>query len=207
MRKLLILLLFAFSSVAFAAEQSYFEKGVEAYNSGSHKSAMAFWEKGKESGDSQAILALGTHIYSSGAGIGAPDKVKALELYREAATLGNAEAMSEIAHCYLFGIGVNKNETLGLEWEIKAAQAGYASAAMSVGDIYAEGVIVKKDLKKAFEWHLKGAMGGHELSQLYVGEALLKGRGVAKNPESAKEWLAKAAAQGNDDATELLAKF
>lgn len=50
------------------------------------------------------------------------------EWYRKAIDAGNVEAMVNLAYCYEYGLGVERDEAQAEEWYQRAADAGNADA-------------------------------------------------------------------------------
>ena len=59
--------------------------------------------------------------YYSGTGV-TYDKNMAAQYFREAAELGNVEAMDWLATCYMYGDGVEENMTEAVKWFYKSCR-------------------------------------------------------------------------------------
>jgi len=148
--------------------------------------------------------------YMFGLGV-AEDRVKARELYEQAAAKGNAEAMNVLGGMYFgfFGyVGVAQDLGKSHEWYEKAAAKGNADAMCSLGDYYNLGFGVAQDSGKALEWYTKAAAGGNAKAMYTLGHYHELGiMGVPQDYTKAREWYEMAAAEGYSDAEEALRKL
>ena len=155
-------------------------------------------------GDYAKACNLVGHEYASGFD-SAKDYTKAMQWYRKAADLGDAEGQYNVAGLYRWGDGVPKSVSEAEKWYLKAAEGGYSSAWNSLGDIYRDGAEgVEKDYAKAMYWYRKDADEGHSWSQYEVGQMYENGEGVSKSIPEAKKWYQKAADQGYQEAIDAL---
>jgi len=121
---------------------------------------------------------------------------KAVELYRQAANMGDAEAQYQLGTCYDLGNGVAQDYKQAVHWYTKAANQGYATAQYNLGLCYDEGYGVAQDYKQAVHWYTKAANQGVAAAQHNLGLCYYNGNGVAQNKARALEWHKKAANQG-----------
>lgn len=99
------------SAVASAAD---FNKGMEAFNSGDFKTALAEWTPLAEQGDSSAQALLGA-MYDDGSGVPENDKT-AVKWYTKAAEQGVAFAQNNLGLMYEFGSGVLTDNRRAYMW-------------------------------------------------------------------------------------------
>lgn len=118
---------------------------------------------------------------------------------------GDAEAMTELGNCYLWGEGVEKSHDKAFMWINKAADAGNARAVYLLGFCYAYGNGTTKDLTKAFDLYSKAADLGDTEAMIALGNCYGYGEGVPKDPRKAFEYYRKAAELGNVTAMGILA--
>ncbi len=86
------------------------------------------------------------------------DYVKAAELYKEAALLGDAKGLSEYAELLMKGRGVEKDLRKAFGYFLKASQEpGGESAYYFLGLYYEEGLLGEKDMEKAGYYYELGA--------------------------------------------------
>ena len=121
---------------------------------------------------------------------------KAVELYRQAANMGDAEAQYQLGTCYDLGNGVAQDYKQAVHWWTKAANQGYATAQYNLGLCYDEGYGVAQDYKPAVYWYTQAANQGFAQAQHNLGVCYYNGNGVAQDKARALEWHKKAANQG-----------
>ena len=80
------------------------------------------------------------------------DTAKALELYRQAAEQGHAEALYELGAALKMP-GEYQNTREAVKWLRKAAEQGHQEAQAELGHSYEFGVGVEIDLKEAEKWY------------------------------------------------------
>lgn len=85
-----------------------------------YKKAFTWFLKGVDQNHTESMVGL-ANLYSRGDGIN-KDPQKALEIRKKAASLGNKEAMKDIAFMYEHGLGVEENKETAKLWEDKASQ-------------------------------------------------------------------------------------
>ncbi|ESQ91503.1 hypothetical protein ABAC460_05835 [Asticcacaulis sp. AC460] len=88
--------------------------------------------------------------YAYGSGV-EEDDVKAVELMRQAADAGDAQAMYELSAAYEFGEGVPMDPVMDLYWLTRAADLGLPAALDMLADRYESGQGVTADAQKAAE--------------------------------------------------------
>lgn len=80
------------------------------------------------------------------------DYNKAYKLYQEAFEEGVAEAADNIGEMYTYGIGVEKNDNIAVEWYNKGASAGSAWSMYHLYRAYMNGQGIEEDVDKARQW-------------------------------------------------------
>ena len=99
-----------------------------------------------------------------------------LEHYRRAAALNDAPAQYNLAQCYNFGRGVERDPSEAFAWYCKSARQGNYQAQFFVGLFYERGDGgVEQDHKKAAEWYQKAADQGDPKARHHLA-VLLHGR-------------------------------
>ena len=123
--------------------------------------ALKWYLLAAEGGDDKAMHSAADILaYSMG---GVPrDDARAIELYRQAAELGNIHSMNNLGVMYLNGRGVNKDAQQAVYWITKAAEGGNDQAMYNLGQMYEKGVGVKKSASTARSWYEKAAAAGNE---------------------------------------------
>ena len=81
------------------------------------------------------------------------DKSKAVEMFKEAISLGNIYAYNNLGKIY----EEEKEYNIAYECYLTSANLGESWAANKVGEYNRRGIAVKKDLKKAFEYYNKSS--------------------------------------------------
>ena len=134
------------------------------------------------------------------------DEVGSLELIRESANGGYAEAQYELGRRYENGSGVSQDYGEAVKWYRKVAEQGtqaqYAGAQEKLGEMYKKGLGVTKDYDEAIMWYRKAVQSldctknVYNLAQMYE---------IAAKYVEAVEWYRKAAERGHCDAQVCLA--
>jgi tetratricopeptide (TPR) repeat protein len=128
--------IFVFALVALAgcasppAEETFYNKGVNAYRINDYSTARGHWSKAVEQGEVSAMNNLG-YLLFEGLG-GQPDVAHALALWRRAASLGHSEAQWHLGEAYERGKGVQPDLKEAYAWyrcAISSAQAAPGSDA------------------------------------------------------------------------------
>ncbi len=88
---------------------------------------------------------------------------------------GDAEFQNFMGHCFLFGLGVNKDYSKALLWLRKSAEQNFHGAYNNLGVCYSNGLGVPQDKFTALEYYQKAARFGNEQA--------------AKNAEAVKKYI------------------
>lgn len=113
----------------------------------------------------------------------------------EAAEGGDPEAQMRVAEAYLFGLGVEADQSEGVRWTLRAAEAGHAKGLLEAGKFYGYGWGVPTDFDRARTCLEAAAAAGQpdgaeQLAFLYLGDAI--DPAPEPNPEEAARWFAEA---------------
>ena len=189
----------------------YYEKGRGC--KADVKKAFEWYEKAIVSGYGPAAFTLGFY-YEEGNGITVKDAASAYKYYKIGADLGDRNAMSALADCYLNGRGTAYDIDKGLSIHKALAEDetdGWES--FRIGSYYCHGAdlyysyINRKfpdksllDPVEGMKWFRKSAQQNNPDAMNYIGELYKDGKGVAMNKQEAVKWFRKAADLGNDDA-------
>ena len=109
--------------------------------------------------------------------------------YKQSSGSSYVPAYQKLAHCYLNGIGTDKNEA--------AADQGHALANYCLGNFYRSGTWVDADKQKAFECYTKAAELGNSDGIERLGECYFNGDGVEMDHDAAFQYMRHAAELGN----------
>jgi hypothetical protein len=128
---------------------------------------------------------------------------RALELFKQAAKLGEPRAMVELGE-----IQMEDNPSDAVKWFRKAADAGDSAGMVNLGAMYYLGNGVYEDYISAAFWYRKAAEAGNANGMYNLGRMYENGQvaGV-KDPAHAREFYTKAAALGNTEAQVGLARL
>lgn len=138
-------------------------------------------------------------MYKNGHGV-EQDYAVAMEWYKKAAALGNANAMNNIGWAYCHGIGAEQDYAAALAWYEKAIDLGNVSAMNNMGYMYQYGEGVESNYAVALEWYEKAAALGNTNAMHNAGCMYFYGDGVERDYAAALAWFEKAAELGNESA-------
>ena len=174
-----LMLFFAFVSMAFGQEQNLKELEADARR-----------------GDVMAQYDLG-ECYYNGDGV-AQDFEKAVYWFRLAANRGLAVAQYELGTCYFAGAGVAQDQQVAVSWFQKAAEKDLRIAQYTLGVCYCNGTGIALDQETGIYWIRRSADLGFGIAQ-YVLASIFYNRGTAGDAGSyaeAVKYLEKAHPQG-----------
>ena len=134
--------------------------------------------------------------YEDGDGV-EQDFTHAAELYKQAADLGNSEAMGRLGDLYYIGRGINQDYNKAKEYFESAVIAGEIEAMAHLGIAYLEGKGVEQNYGKAKEWFEKAVESGNKEGMYCMGLIYENGNGVEQSYSKAKEWYEKAVENGS----------
>ena len=163
----------------------------------------------KKTAVKQSIIERSEFLFLSGRryffGEGCPkDYWKAQEFYRQAAEMGNIEAMCDLGIMYYEGLGGPRNYRQAAIWLEKASKAGNYWATAVLGTMYEHGHFFKENCKQAQKLYRKAIAGGNNMGMYRLALLYLKGKGLPRNESKAVEWLLKASEKGSYEAMERL---
>jgi TPR repeat protein len=87
---------------------------------------------------------------------------EAFEIWRTAATAGNAFAQRNLAECLLNGRGCEIDAETAVLWFQSAAEQGEVEAEYRLGQCYQQGVGVDEDPQTARYWFERASAKGHQ---------------------------------------------
>jgi TPR repeat protein len=131
------------------------------------------------------------------AAFSAKNYTDALQSYRKAADLGNADAQNHIGFIYEHGLGVAPDPAEAMTWYRRAADQGSAAGQIRIAGLYYQGLGVARDYGQAANWSRKAASQGYAVGERNLGMLYEKGLGVDQDYSQAMTWYLKAADQGN----------
>lgn len=155
--------------------------------------AMTTFRKAGDMGMAKSRCAEGNVLIKLGR-----EQARAVELCREGAQAGDADAQTDLGNFYLEGKVIARDMAQARRWYEKAAAQDQANAAFLLGQIYWNGDGVAKDNAKAAQlWRVAYAQGREDAAFHLGNEAFVRaGRGAGKwDPTGlaeARAWYAKA---------------
>ena len=123
----------------------------------------------------------------------------------EDARQGEKQCQRVLGTAYKWGLGVEKNLEISIEWLKKAAAQGEMYAEEILGDCYLNGMGVKRDYQEALRWFKLSANKGNPWAFNNMAGIYRYGRGVARDPVEALTLYRIAAEKGNAHAQNNLA--
>ena len=128
------------------------------------------------------------------------DFAKSDELIRQAAELGNEEALNSIATDYYYGqdVALDRDRAEALYRDL--AFIGSNRSALALARSYSKGPSSRVYESRAFAYYIKAALNGSVTAMTEMGRSYLAGAGVELDEARGVAWLEKAAALGNTDA-------
>ena len=88
-----------------------------------------------------------------------------LDTYREGAQAGNAEDQYNLGASYRWGVGLEKNLILAVQWIRKAAEQGYPQAERTLGEMCEKGEGLPASREEAMHWYRRAANHGDSTAQ------------------------------------------
>ena len=129
------------------------------------------------------------------------------ERYQDGAKKGDAEATNNLALCYFWGHGVERDLLLAAHYHQKAAEMGLADGMYETGYCYRYGLGVTQDLEKAVEWLTKAVEQGVVNAMIELGSLYYNGIGRKRDWQKAFEYYRQGAEHGSSLGKLLLAEF
>ncbi|MEQ1516635.1 MAG: tetratricopeptide repeat protein [Usitatibacteraceae bacterium] len=121
---------------------------------------------------------------------------QAVELFRKAATRGDAAGQFQLGTMYVRGHGVPQNYQEAAAWFLKSAVQGYALAQNSLGVRYEKGQGVAQSAERAAALYREAADQRFALAQDNLSDLFVKGLGVPQDNVLAHVWSSLASANG-----------
>ena len=147
-------LLVCHTTLAFADAR----RGEEAFARGDYVGAEREWRQSALSGDTSAMLGLGT-LYDTGHGV-PQDFAQALSWYRRAANAGSGRAMFNVGAMYDSGRGTDANRREAMRWYVLSAAKGNGRAAYVAATIYRDGDGIPQSTTAARKFFKMAAAAG-----------------------------------------------
>lgn len=141
-------------------------------------------------------------------GDGVPqDADRALNSFREAASLGHAHAMWALGSAYAEGNIVPRNAPQAVRWYRASIDAGNSLSMVDLAVLLENGNDVPKNETEAANLYRKAAEQGYPVAMCNMGGAYLRGMGVPQDNSQAFRWYQESALHGDTDAMLMVAKM
>jgi serine/threonine protein kinase len=138
----------------------------------------------------------------------AKQQAKAIDLFRQAANLGEIRAMVELGETLMNDSdGAAADYPEALRWLRTAAKAGNSAGMVDLGGMYLLGNGVEEDFETAAQWFEKGTAAGNPAAMYDLGTMYENGQGVVEDRDKAKQLFSRAASLGNAAARRRLAEL
>lgn len=137
----------------------------------------------------------------------AQDEVKALELFKEAASCGHHKAKLYVAGSLNRGVGCKIDEAQSFKLFKELADEGCPIAMVGISDFYLEGRIVPKDTDHAFSLLKKAADKGEPVGMIALAEVYYNGKICPENDAASIDLYKKAASKGSLKAQVRLGEY
>lgn len=160
------------------------------------KQASGDLKKMADEGDAESQSSYGEFLESGK--IGNSDLAEAVHYYKLSADQKCASGLLNYGRALIQGIGIKKDEKLGLHYVNAAAGQDYGPAQLFLGNLYFDGTDhIKKNHIMSARYFKLAADKGIKSAQNSIAFMLLNGDGIDKNEEQAMEYLKKSAEQGD----------
>lgn len=150
--------------------------------------------------DSVTRYRLGKQAYDT------QDFQTALEYLMPLAEEGHTLAQYYVAQIHHFGFGgVEKNDTVAVQWYRRAAQGGLVVAMFKLGNMYLDGDGVERDPTQAAAFYRAAGARGHAESLVMIARFYEEGLVYDKDEGEARVWYRRAIEHGSQEAMLRLA--
>jgi len=117
---------------------------------------------------------------------------------------GNAESQFQLGRHYEYGICVDQDDSIAINWYMKAGTKGSAKANYRLGVLYDNGWGVDVDAERAVSFYTVAAIQNHAMAQYDLAMMYFEGAGVEQDPITAYTWLLIAINSGHEMMREQL---
>ena len=158
-----------------------------------------------EKGNVQALNAWGNLLLDAGVNsadtnAAAARLSQAVDFFRRAAGMGDANGLYNLGMCYARGLGEKRDDSSAFLCFRSAAEKGHPAAMNSFGWFLREGRVGAPDLEFAAQWFQKAASLGDPTAMFNLALAHLRGEGMQKDTEKAAKLMKEAAEAGSPEA-------
>lgn len=135
---------------------------------------------------------------------GIENNEKTIDIIKQRADLGDAEAQAELGIMFYEGKGVETDFAQALKYFKLSADQGNTKGQFFLGGMYLKGVGVECNYEEAFKYLKLSADQGNSESQFCVGALYKAGKGITKDYKEAIKYFKLSADQGHKDAKKAL---
>ena len=121
----------------------------------------------------------------------------AIDLFKQAVALGNADAMNNLGVCYQNGQWVTKDLSQAIKWFEQAVELGHAHAMNNLAGYYRNELGVTKDLSQAIKLYERAVELGNAHAMNNLGGCYQNGLGVDRNLPGAIDLFKRAVELGH----------
>lgn len=140
--------------------------------------------------------------------------VRSVELFKELAEeAAYGESQFQYGYALASGVGVERNETLAIDWYLKAAKQGVGGAMNNLAVMYTAGRGVTENPKEALRWAVSGAKAGNTDATAKVCAFMMNGYGGPEGQAwqerivEALPWCLLAVDRGNEATHSVLVEI
>jgi len=149
--------------------------------------------KKAEKGDVESQYLVGVDCFKKGK----PYYKEAVYWFQKAAWQDYKAAYIELAYCYENGFGVEKNDSMAVEYFKLAAPYSNGNVQCDLAYHYEKGIGTSVNYTEAFYWYKKAALQGSVIAMNNLASLYRYGEGVKKDEKQSFYWQKKAAEQGD----------
>jgi TPR repeat protein len=133
--------------------------------------------------------------------------ILALSTTMAPAQSSSPDALYERGMDAITGVGVSRNDALGVDYFHHSAELGYGPAQIALAYYYETGTFLAKEPAQAVELYRKAAQQGDPLAGWLAGRLYFLGPAALHDAEAARKWLTLAADQKNAFGAYYLARL
>lgn len=121
-----------------------------------------------------------------------------LDSIKTSAEAGDPDAQFDLGCAYLWGEGVDQDDSEAVYWFILSAEQDHIDSQYYLGALLESGRGISQNSHRANQYFSDAAEQGHAYAQYELGYSYMYGRGTAKDPVLAFAWLSIAYATASD---------
>lgn len=143
-----------------------------------------------------------SYLYGTGT---SHDPEKAVQLFKQAAAMGDAASLNALGNLYAKGgAGLTADINTAVDYYAKAGAAGYASAYYNLATLFKEGRKLSQDFRQSARYVKSGADLGNDACKRLLAYYYFKGFGIEQNYSAAFDLYKELAESGDANAQYFL---